>query len=544
MKHKIIAIISTLLLAQPLVYADGVMIECEESTMNIKVTSTPEKYVNLIVSKKGEEIYDNDNIFAMKRSIGDIDGIVDFLFEMPDEKGSVINGEYDVVIKPDGGDIIKESFIYATYAEKKGIEEDILSATGFEQIGDILEKEENKIVLKAMNINIEDYVLVENKEILLQNIFENTNTITDSSKISDCINTEISLDYINNSKDTKKHLEIINPVFEEIAFSDLGDKESEFLIEYINADRGYENPEKMIEKYKEGSILYKINNTRFDSLEEVFSKYANSLGIENAREYILYTGVNSKTLVNEKVADLVKTTPVKSVSELLATLGSCFVNNNVVPSGSSGGTSGGSSGGSSGGNNVVASNPVAVTKPVVINNITFKDISEAEWAAEAINSMAKNGVVSGDGSGNFYPNREMTREEFVKMLVVAANIYNENAECNFDDVAPEMWYYRYIASAVNSGMIYGVGETEFGVGNKLTRQDMAVICYRMKTNDLEKIREEKIFDDYQSISDYAKDAVSALYMAGIINGIDENNFSPFDTATRAQGAVIIHNLFF
>jgi len=397
-----------------------------------------------------------------------------------------------------------------------------------------------------MQINIDDYILIEDKEDMLYNIFRNLEAVEESTEIKDCVNIEISMSFINESKDLKRHLLLINPEFEKTFFSELNKEEEAFIIEYIDANRSYENVEKMIEKYKEGCILYKINNTRFDKVEETLSEYANLLCIDNENEYISYKELRAKTTANEKFADMVKSSPVRSVEELLSVL-KTSVNNTHSSSGTSfGGSSGGSDGGSSGGDRASIQSPVTVTKPVVINNIDFEDITEAEWAAEAITSMAKNGVVSGDGNGKFYPNREMTREEFIKMLVVAAKVYDKDAKCDFDDVEPEKWYYSYIASAMQSDMIYGVSETEFGVGNKLTRQDMAVVCYRAinKIKTLEKIREEKIFNDYQSISDYAKEAVLELYMSGIVNGVDENKFSPFATATRAQGAVIIHNLFF
>ena len=48
MKQKIIAAVLTLLLTQSFVYADGVLIECEETTMNIKVNSIPETFINHI----------------------------------------------------------------------------------------------------------------------------------------------------------------------------------------------------------------------------------------------------------------------------------------------------------------------------------------------------------------------------------------------------------------------------------------------------------------------------------------------------------------
>ena len=45
-----------------------------------------------------------------------------------------------------------------------------------------------------------------------------------------------------------------------------------------------------------------------------------------------------------------------------------------------------------------------------------------------------------------------------------------------------------------------------------------------------------------AISDYAKDAVSYLAGAGIINGYDNGNFAPTDNATRAESAVLIYAL--
>ena len=50
--------------------------------------------------------------------------------------------------------------------------------------------------------------------------------------------------------------------------------------------------------------------------------------------------------------------------------------------------------------------------------------------------------------------------------------------------------------------------------------------------------EKKVFSDENEIADYAKDAVSALSAAGVING-DGVGFSPLKTATRAQFAKII-----
>ena len=47
------------------------------------------------------------------------------------------------------------------------------------------------------------------------------------------------------------------------------------------------------------------------------------------------------------------------------------------------------------------------------------------------------------------------------------------------------------------------------------------------------------FDDEEQIADYAAEAVDAMQKAGIINGMDNNEFQPQGTATREQAAKMI-----
>ena len=50
------------------------------------------------------------------------------------------------------------------------------------------------------------------------------------------------------------------------------------------------------------------------------------------------------------------------------------------------------------------------------NVSAFNDLDGVEWAKEAIEKLCEKNVVSGTGDGKFEPNREVTREEFVKCL--------------------------------------------------------------------------------------------------------------------------------
>ena len=144
--------------------------------------------------------------------------------------------------------------------------------------------------------------------------------------------------------------------------------------------------------------------------------------------------------------------------------------------------------------------------------------------------------------GYVYPNNNITREEFVKLVLCALDLYEEGKSVTFDDVTTADWAYSYIASAVEKGIIKGVSETKFGKGLNITREDMAVILNRAIGKESEfKNTDTSKFNDYNEISAYAKDSVLLLSEMGIINGFGDGSFMPKGTATRAQAAQMIYN---
>lgn len=178
------------------------------------------------------------------------------------------------------------------------------------------------------------------------------------------------------------------------------------------------------------------------------------------------------------------------------------------------------------------------------DNMPYADIEDKEWAKESILDLTKLNVLQGD-NGVFRPDDRVTREEFTKMIVMGFNLLKEDAKSDFSDVDNGQWYYNYIASAVESGIIQGIDSNNFGTGLNIIRQDMAVIAYRILTSraiEIPKTKEKLHFGDEDMINDYAMEAVLELQQGGIINGIGNNHFNPHGYATRAEAAVIIHRL--
>ncbi len=226
--------------------------------------------------------------------------------------------------------------------------------------------------------------------------------------------------------------------------------------------------------------------------------------------------------------------------------------------GGGGGGSGGGGGGSNkvdGGNNVVdgqytfpsKDNELVPVDPSQVYNpdeASFNDLGSAVWAQDAILYLAEYGVVNGVSKTEFLPNENVTREQFVKMLVIAFGLEDKYAVSSLKDVKSGAWYYEYVAAAEKCGLAEGDG-VNFGVGRIMTREEMATFAYRAATIArlyLPENGEAESFADSDSIASYAREGITVMQKAGIINGVDGNLFAPKAGCSRAMAAKVVYEL--
>lgn len=174
----------------------------------------------------------------------------------------------------------------------------------------------------------------------------------------------------------------------------------------------------------------------------------------------------------------------------------------------------------------------------------FADLGDAEWAREAVYALSNKEIISGYTDGDFKPNNNITREEFVKIIVCAFKLNTFGSGNCFVDVPQGHWAEIYISSASRSGIVGGVGNSVFGLGQNITRQDMAVIIYNALalSDRAEAFELSEAFSDAESIADYAQKAVNALKAYEISNGYTDGTFMPQNNATRAEAAQMIYKV--
>jgi len=265
------------------------------------------------------------------------------------------------------------------------------------------------------------------------------------------------------------------------------------------------------------------------------------LSPENDFNWSGYDNLSSDKQANVKKAITKK--GFKILEELSSAFNTAVANEKSSKPGGGGGSAGGGSGG--GGSSGAIKTQALVQNPADVSEKadSFADMMTVPWAVESVMALSKQGIINGVGDGKFAPGDSVTREQLVKMLVLGFGINTKNTACDFSDADSGEWYYEYVSAAVESGMVNGVGDGLFGVGRAISREDICVMAYRILVAQGKTLNGSgKTFEDSESISDYAIEAVEMLSGAGVISGNEKGQFLPQNTATRAEAAKIIYGV--
>ncbi|HOJ11627.1 MAG TPA: S-layer homology domain-containing protein [Clostridiales bacterium] len=175
------------------------------------------------------------------------------------------------------------------------------------------------------------------------------------------------------------------------------------------------------------------------------------------------------------------------------------------------------------------------------------DDTKDNWAKDIISYAAVRGLVNGVGNNNFAPNNNLTRAEFLKMILGAAGIIPETTVTVNTKLASDVkatdWYAPYVSYAMEKGIVSGPGDGSFRPNNYITRQEMMVIlnnCMKYLGFDLKtKGAGELNFKDKSNVSDWAIAAVQNVTSLGLVVGTDDGRLLPLNNATRAEGAAVM-----
>jgi hypothetical protein len=292
------------------------------------------------------------------------------------------------------------------------------------------------------------------------------------------------------------------------------------VITNYGKEMGYGHVPEYFEKYE---VEYEAAGFAFEKLGDITNKNGVYMALENAN-------VGTLTALIEVYEEALLTADTPPATE-----------DTFRPGTGVGSVGGGSPSGGGGGK--VPSSGAAEREELIVNPdaivLPFNDLQTVSWAKEAIAALYKMGVIAGKNESSFAPNDLVTREEFTKMVVVAFFGEPISKECEFSDVRG--WSSSYVQYAFDNNIVSGIGDSVFEPGGNITREAaVAVVMRSLKAKGYEGGKTDDKFSDDSSISQWAKEDVSALVEAGIISGRDNNMFCPKDSMTRAEAAKVIY----
>ena len=121
----------------------------------------------------------------------------------------------------------------------------------------------------------------------------------------------------------------------------------------------------------------------------------------------------------------------------------------------------------------------------VPQTVYFADVTNGDWYAEAVNTLASLGIVKGIGENLYAPNKPITRAEFTAIAMRFGQL-ESGGENVFSDVKSDDWYYDAVVGSVKYGWISGYSDGTFRPNAYITRAEVTSIVNRMLNRQADK----------------------------------------------------------
>ena len=497
----------------------------------------------------------SSDIARIDETFSKSDGTFSLDFIMRDNRSD--QGLYKVFVNTRGAPpVVTDMYFYTTENRRAAIIE-LNALSTRESVGDYLGDADNFWMLRLCGMYMDEYIALSGfstplsmsssvyQDNIADAVVKSQLTFENASEI---FNRLVAVEYMNaltvdsaNAYDTILHFrEQINsvaPVAERIGSGSVIDwlnskgYNTELYSKIFSGKPFYANLNSFVSAYDEAAVVTAFNKALWVNMEEILNAANYYLNLDLAKGntsvyQAMVKNYNTSAQIKQAFNDAAAQKPIIDSPPV----------------------SGGGGGGGGGGRTITM--PPAPPLPVIPvlgetseQSFKFNDIDSVPWATDAIKRLLDDEIVSESPDYRFRPNDNVTREEFIKMLVMSLGIYSPGADCDFDDVAVSDWHYKYIAFAVENGITNGIGDNSFGVGLLILRQDAITLLNRalsIKGINLSSVAYYESFMDEYEISDYALESIKTLYSFGLIQGNGDGIFAPLSNMTRAEAAVILY----
>ncbi|MBI4127097.1 S-layer homology domain-containing protein [Candidatus Peregrinibacteria bacterium] len=167
---------------------------------------------------------------------------------------------------------------------------------------------------------------------------------------------------------------------------------------------------------------------------------------------------------------------------------------------------------------------------------------DGHWAEQAICQLFNRGIVSGKSATIYDPDANVTRAEFLKMIMLQSKLnpafYSGLTVTRYQDVNPGDWYYNYVALADSKGYLWYPTNDKWLPNDPITRGDAILLAVRIAKLTLYGFTsDDSSFTDFDANS-YQSYAIVLGEQYKVITGYDDGSFRPNNKISRAEAAIM------
>ncbi|MFT9848384.1 S-layer homology domain-containing protein [Aneurinibacillus sp. REN35] len=178
-----------------------------------------------------------------------------------------------------------------------------------------------------------------------------------------------------------------------------------------------------------------------------------------------------------------------------------------------------------------------------IASSSFTDLHQvSNWAEDAVLKMKEQGIMVGDPTGHFRPLDKMTRQEVASTIASVLHLEKQKGSLSsFRDVSDADWAKDAIEAVKTAGIMRGDEKGNFRPHALITREELAVLVVNAIKADTKGKGDNLPFADKSQVSPWAKAAVQVALEQGLLHG-DGKNFNPRKSVQRQEAASVLSRL--
>jgi len=184
------------------------------------------------------------------------------------------------------------------------------------------------------------------------------------------------------------------------------------------------------------------------------------------------------------------------------------------------------------------------------NAVNYADTGDLPQAMQtAIDGLGARGIMTGTTDGMFYPDKSITRAEFVFAVLKAFNLMDGQAQCSFADVKKTDWFYSAAATAQKLKFITGYPDNTFRGTVDIPKDQMIVVTansliqymgYFPPADTNQQLSE---FKDRGDIAAWSAQGIAFAAKDDLLIYRSDSRFEPAVPMTRGDAAIVLYKMF-